>query len=171
MHVTKPQIEWDLLDIPESAQYYQPKGAITFEGDRINEARFFRKNFTEVLVPRLDPNWLNAGHSTNWAGSIKIPEEYINGTGDLVVVDDLIELENPFKNQLKHSHYFRDVSKLDKVDFYMLCRLFDVTDPCLQHIFKKVIATGNRGHKNYQQDIQDIFDTAKRLLEIEEELK
>ena len=243
MHATKPQIEWDTLDIPKGAQYYQPKGAVNFKGDIVNEARFFRKNFTEVVVPIVKPNWVKASRLTNWAGSIKIPEQYLvsnrvlkidgkeiyvplaaayfqkaNSTDagnplrffrndfkevfvpevsliwlateegtDYTSAIDITEMRHVSiqqqlqesqqiasqKQQLpeKHSHYFRDVSKLDKVDFYMLCRLFNVTDPCLQHIFKKVIATGNRGHKNYQQDIQDIFDTAKRLLEIEEELK
>lgn len=171
MHATKPQIEWDTLDIPKGAQYYQPKGAVNFGGNRVNEARFFRKNFTEVVVPSVNSNWLKVSRAANWAGSIKIPEEYINGTGDLVVVDNLIELENPFEDQLKHSHYFRDVSKLDKIDIYMFLHLFNVTDPCLQHIIKKAACAGQRGAKDFDKDVKEICDTAIRLLEMREELK
>ena len=63
-------------------------------------------------------------------------------------------------------HYFKDVSNLDEIDVYMVLKLFNVTDPCLQHIAKKALCAGQRGHKNLQRDLQDILDTAKRAVEI-----
>lgn len=150
-------VNWKSLDIPNGAEWYQPKDTVS----DCSLDRFFKNNFKHVYVPSLITSWQVAQLNTNPSGSIKIPEQYVS-IDEKELITEVVQ---------KHSHYFRDVSKLEKVDFYMLARLFNVTDPCLQHIFKKVIAAGNRGHKDYQQDIQDIFDTAKRLLEIEEELK
>jgi hypothetical protein len=45
-------------------------------------------------------------------------------------------------------------------------KLFNVTDPCLQHIAKKALCAGQRGHKDFKKDLQDILDTAKRAVEI-----
>ena len=66
----------------------------------------------------------------------------------------------------KHSHYFKDVSDLNEIDVYQVLRLFNVTDPCLQHIVKKALCAGQRGHKDFETDLKNIFDTAKRALEI-----
>lgn len=69
-------------------------------------------------------------------------------------------------DSVAHNHYFKDVSKLESIDVYQILKLFEVTDPCLQHIVKKALCAGQRGHKDFQHDLQDIFDTAKRALEI-----
>ena len=66
----------------------------------------------------------------------------------------------------KHSHYFIDVTDVDYVDFYEIAHRYKVTDPAIQHILKKCLAAGNRGHKDFLHDLQDIADTAQRALEI-----
>lgn len=66
----------------------------------------------------------------------------------------------------KHSHYFIDVSDVDEIDFYQIALRYKVTDPCVQHILKKCLAVGGRGHKDFLTDLRDIADTAKRALEI-----
>lgn len=66
----------------------------------------------------------------------------------------------------QHKHYFKDVSGLNEIDVYMVLKLFNVTDPCLQHIAKKALCAGQRGHKDFKKDLQDILDTAKRAVEI-----
>ena len=66
----------------------------------------------------------------------------------------------------KHNHYFRDVSKLNQVDVYRLIDLFGVTHPVAQHILKKSLAAGQRGHKDLKRDIQDIVDSGERWLEM-----
>lgn len=66
----------------------------------------------------------------------------------------------------QHNHYFKDVSGLNEIDVYMVLKLFNVTDPCLQHIAKKALCAGQRGHKDFKKDLQDILDTAKRAVEI-----
>ena len=75
----------------------------------------------------------------------------------------------PVESTPKHSHYYRDVSELSAIDVYRLIRLFNVTDPCAQHILKKCLVQGDRGHKDSKRDMQDIRDTANRWLEMYEE--
>lgn len=64
----------------------------------------------------------------------------------------------------KHAHYFKDVRHLDQIDVYRVLTLFEVTDPCLQHIIKKALCAGKRGAKDFSQDVQEIADTATRRL-------
>ena len=69
-------------------------------------------------------------------------------------------------NHPSHNHYFIDVSDVDEVDFYEIALRYNVTDPCIQHILKKCLAVGNRGHKDFHTDLKDIYDTAARALRI-----
>lgn len=69
----------------------------------------------------------------------------------------------------KHSHYHKNVSDYQTIDVYAVCKIFDVQDPsgCLQHAIKKLLVTGQRGHKDRKTDIQNAIDTLNRLLELE----
>ena len=89
-----------------------------------------------------------------------------NGQGRLQSINDqYAEIEQV----RQHKHYFKDVSGLNEIDVYMVLKLFNVTDPCLQHIAKKALCAGQRGHKNFNRDLKDILDTAKRAVEINNE--
>ncbi len=66
----------------------------------------------------------------------------------------------------KHRHYFKDVSNIAEIDVYAVLKLFEVTDPCLQHIVKKALCAGKRGHKDMIEDLQNIVDTAIRAVEL-----
>lgn len=69
-----------------------------------------------------------------------------------------------------HSHYFKDVSKLQTVDVYRALTLFAVTDPCLQHAIKKLLVAGGRGGgKDISRDIGEAIDTLKRWQEMRAE--
>lgn len=65
----------------------------------------------------------------------------------------------------KHSHYFRPFP-YENIDIYRFLEVFDVTCPVAQHIIKKAVASGKRGHKDLQRDWQDIVDSAQRKLEM-----
>ena len=66
----------------------------------------------------------------------------------------------------KHGHYKRDVSQLKTLDVYRLLDLFNVTCPVAQHVIKKALVAGKRGHKDTVRDWQDIQDSAMRKLEM-----
>lgn len=70
----------------------------------------------------------------------------------------------------QHSHYFIPVpAGLTQLDVYRLCLLAGVTDPCAQHILKKVLRPGQRGAKTERQDWENIRDTAVRRLAMMDE--
>lgn len=70
---------------------------------------------------------------------------------------------------MSHDHYYRDVSTLEKIDVYRVLDLFGVTCPVAQHVVKKALAAGQRGHKSTRRDWQDIADSAKRRLQMIDE--
>lgn len=68
---------------------------------------------------------------------------------------------------MKHEHYFRDIPKgVKRMDIYRFLDLFDVTCPVAQHVIKKAVAAGQRGHKDLKRDWTDIADSAVRKLEM-----
>jgi hypothetical protein len=74
----------------------------------------------------------------------------------------------------KHSHYFKDVSRLETIDVYRVLQLFNVTDPCLQHAVKKLLVAGGRGVKaqmgqTVARDVQEAIDTLQRWQEMQHE--
>lgn len=66
----------------------------------------------------------------------------------------------------KHSHYFKDVSHLKEVDVYRVLRLFEVTDPCVQHAVKKLLCSGQRGAKDKERDLREAVDSINRALQM-----
>lgn len=56
-----------------------------------------------------------------------------------------------------------------KVDVYDILSAFQVTDPALQHLLKKALCAGDRGHKDRAQDLQDIVDSALRAQAMHQE--
>ena len=52
------------------------------------------------------------------------------------------------------------------VDVYRVLDAFKVLDPCLQHLIKKALCSGLRGHKDKLEDLQDIVDSANEALEM-----
>lgn len=63
----------------------------------------------------------------------------------------------------KYTKQIRGVS----VDVYDVLAAWGVTNPALQHLIKKALQCGQRGHKDKQQDLQDIIDSAIRAKELE----
>lgn len=70
----------------------------------------------------------------------------------------------------KYNHYFKDCP-YGKIDIYRVLEIFNVTDPCLQHIVKKALVAGQRGMKDFETDIKEIRDTTQRKLNMLEEDK
>lgn len=69
----------------------------------------------------------------------------------------------------KHPHYYKDVSNLKEVDVYRVLKLFNVTDPSIQHSVKKLLVAGGRGAKDVSKDIQEAIDTLERWKEMQAE--
>lgn len=69
----------------------------------------------------------------------------------------------------KVNKYEREIQlfggKKGKVDVYRVLSSFDVKDPELQHLIKKALCAGLRGHKDKEQDLKDIIESAQKMLE------
>lgn len=52
-------------------------------------------------------------------------------------------------------------------DVYDILQAWSVTNPALQHLIKKALQPGRRGHKTADQDMQDIVDSAIRAQQLE----
>lgn len=70
----------------------------------------------------------------------------------------------------KNPHYYKDVSNFNEIDFYVIARLYNITDPCIQHAVKKLLALGKRsGGKSLNKDIEEVIQTLQRKLEVDEQ--
>ena len=65
--------------------------------------------------------------------------------------------------------YIVDISKYNKLDIYRILKLYEVSDPCVQHAIKKLLCAGKRGVKNQTQDINEAILSLKRFLEMQGE--
>ena len=68
-----------------------------------------------------------------------------------------------------NSKYQREIKKGVFVDVYDVLSAFEVTCPALQHLIKKALAAGKRGHKDQREDLQDIIDSAVRAKQLAQE--
>lgn len=54
------------------------------------------------------------------------------------------------------------------IDVYDVLMAFAVKDPAIQHAIKKLLAPGQRGDKNYLQDLQEAQMSLYHAIEMEE---
>lgn len=73
---------------------------------------------------------------------------------------------DPFQSVSEQKNKYNRQCKGVTIDVYDVLKAFEVTDPALQHLIKKVLCAGLRGHKNKEQDLIDILDSANRALEL-----
>jgi hypothetical protein len=66
------------------------------------------------------------------------------------------------------SHY-RKPCPFDEVDVYRVLVMFEVTDPCIQHAVKKLLAAGKRGSKDAAKDVAEAIESLDRWREMRDE--
>jgi hypothetical protein len=64
--------------------------------------------------------------------------------------------------------YLRDCP-YSKVDVYRVLEIFQVTNPAIQHAVKKLLCTGIRGGKDFDQDLVESIQALVRLQEMRKE--
>lgn len=64
---------------------------------------------------------------------------------------------------------YNRVCKGVTIDVYDVLTAFNVTNPALQHLVKKALCAGLRGHKDKAQDMAEILESAKRAVELEQD--
>jgi len=69
--------------------------------------------------------------------------------------------------RMSNNKYQREIKPGVFVDVYDVLKAWDVRNPALQHLVKKALAVGQRGHKDAVEDLQDIVDSAVRAQELD----
>lgn len=80
----------------------------------------------------------------------------------LPLKEDATTAKQPSITPSKYTKTIHGVS----VDVYDVLMAWGVTNPALQHLIKKALQCGQRGHKDNEQDLQDIIDSAIRAKEL-----
>ena len=65
----------------------------------------------------------------------------------------------------KHSHYHKSVKGRETIDVYDVLDLFEVKSHAVGHAIKKLLMAGQRGAKDYRQDLSEAIDSIERELE------
>lgn len=107
------------------------------------------KSFVDDFLPEGYPTF---GHTNCRCKSVKVGEAHIDGKWHEA------QLGNKYMHQIKPGVF---------VDVYDVLMAWSVTNPALQHLIKKALQAGERGHKSREQDLQDIIDSAIRAKELE----
>lgn len=76
----------------------------------------------------------------------------------------IIAQREPVTNDSKYNRPCKGIT----IDVYDVLKAFNVTCPALQHLIKKALAVGQRGHKDTSEDLKDILASAKRAIELSE---
>lgn len=146
----------DWIEVPDGADIYVAV---------FNNNFFYKDNFKYTYRDK----WVETAYcDVNLEIRQKMPVLWQRHTQpeELPFIDSLNDQYAEIEQVRKHRHYFKDVSNIAEIDVYAVLKLFDVTDPCLQHIVKKALCAGKRGHKDMMEDLQNIVDTAIRAVEL-----
>jgi hypothetical protein len=60
-----------------------------------------------------------------------------------------------------------DIEVTIVIDVYDILDAYAVTNPALQHLIKKALMPGERGHKTVDEDLQEIWHSARRAIELQ----
>lgn len=106
--------------------------------------------------------------SIDYAGRIEV----IEGCGDVVIayrepITDEQDLNDCIGAPEANNKYLHEIKPGIFVDVYDVLMAWNVTNPALQHLIKKALQAGERGHKSREHDLQDIIDSAIRAKELE----
>lgn len=109
-----------------------------------------------TLVPREESNFLPFV-------SVEDAQQELSELEMLAKVSHLISDK---RHRITPSKYTKTIHGIS-VDVYDVLQAWGVSNPALQHLIKKALQCGQRGHKDNVQDLQDIIDSAIRARELE----
>lgn len=105
----------------------------------------------------------------NW---FEVNKKYFTDTNNFMVDDfggylNMLGREDCFELVSVDNNKYKVNCKGVMIDVYDVLSAYQVQNPALQHLAKKVLKCGDRGHKNREIDLRDILASAKRALELE----
>ncbi|RKQ97105.1 hypothetical protein C7446_2524 [Kushneria sinocarnis] len=109
------------------------------------------------------PGYVPAGH--DWTQTLEVRPELRNEDEDDAFAHVQRDIDR--RNAKLASKYHREIAPGVYVDVYDVLTAWQVTNPALQHLIKKALCPGGRGHKTKAEDLNEIIASAKRAKEIE----
>ena len=70
---------------------------------------------------------------------------------------------------MQPNKYLKEIKPGVFVDVYDVLAAWGVRNPALQHLIKKALQPGGRGHKDLVTDLREVYQSAERALQIEAE--
>ena len=79
------------------------------------------------------------------------------------------DLARPIRmgDEKPRNKYHREIKPGVWVDVYDVLAAWAVDNPALQHLIKKALAPGSRGHKDIETDLREILASAERAIQLE----
>lgn len=121
-----------------------------------------------LAYPVRDPDGRGAAIGEgDWSAAIRahrLNESRADGNdGDHYVTEE----EEEMPAETYRSKYHREIKPGVFVDVYDVLAAWEVKNPALQHLIKKALMPGERGHKPLIMDMNEIVMSAKRARELE----
>ena len=98
---------------------------------------------------------------------------WLEAMDDECLADDVVQrylitgkIEATKAEPPKANKYLREVKPGVMIDVYDVLQAWRVENPALQHLIKKALQTGQRGHKSREDDLNDIVASALRAREL-----
>lgn len=110
----------------------------------------------------------DGGPRKGWLDDTDNLEEYLGRKVKIIAQREPVTNAAPIATD--DSKYNRPCKGIT-IDVYDVLKAFNVTCPALQHLIKKALAVGQRGHKGASEDLKDILASAKRAIELSESNK
>ena len=127
------------------------------EDKRLNWFDFLDRFHPNEIDNEMEPEEHIFAQSQKKMGWTPLPDPRI----DFIETDD----HRPPKAEPKYNNYDVDING-KKADVYTVLEAFEVTCPALQHLAKKVLKCGRRGHKDELEDLNNIIASANRAKEL-----
>lgn len=116
--------------------------------------------FTRALKERIDREARGAQHAETVLDLPDVAECTFSAP------EPVKAMGKPIAAPVKHSHYKKDIRHLSMLDIYRFLKLFNVTDPAIQHAIKKLALNGERGAKDIERDYREAIDSIERALQM-----
>jgi len=114
-----------------------------------------------ALSPECMNSAIDNSHPQEYKTSWRIDAAWDGEYPEAIVTNQCVKTD-------KKSKYHQEIKPGVFVDVYDVLKAWGVNNPALQHLIKKALQPGQRGHKSTDQDMQDIIDSAFRAKELEE---
>lgn len=149
------------------------KGKLVYSGTggpvRIYKSQSIEQSYDDVQFESMTLKKVDAGRCARIEGIDKYGYKFFAEypSWSFVFENDEQDLNDCIGAPEADNKYLHEIKSGVFVDVYDVLMAWNVTNPALQHLIKKALQAGERGHKSREQDLQDIIDSAIRAKELE----